>query len=102
VFKGLKRIAVKDAALSQVQDNVTQFSQQFDKAILAGHLLTDVTIGTSSTSIPHGLARRYQGWHLVDIQGDARVWRDTASTADNTLFIPLKASASVTVSLWVF
>lgn len=101
-LKELRRINVKDQELSQVQDNLTDFSRQFNKTILDGLIMTDVSLTTSVANLVHGLGRKYQGWHLIDIQGDARVWRDTTSTADTTKYLPLKASASVTVSLWVF
>lgn len=102
MLKAFKRIDFKDRLLFQFQENVGQFLGQLNGKILGGNEVKDVVIGTSTTLVPHELARSYQGWHLLDIQGDARVWRDTTSTADNTKFLPLKASASVTVSLWVF
>ena len=73
-----------------------------DLAILDGVLISDQAITTAVTSVPHTLGRAYRGWIVVDKQGDARVWRSTASTADVTKFLALDCSANVTVSLWVF
>lgn len=101
-LKEFKKFNSKTQDLNEVQQNVFLFGAQFNKEVLDGILLTSVAIGTSTTSIPHKLRRKFQGWHLVDIQGDARVWRDATVTSDLDKFLPLKASASVTVNLWVF
>jgi hypothetical protein len=63
--------------------------------------LVNVTVGTSTTLVSHGLGRRFRRWHLADLQGDARVWRDATSTADPAVYLPLRASASVTVTILV-
>lgn len=102
MLKAFKKIDFRDRSLFQFQENVAQYLGQLNGKLLGGNEVKDVVIGTSTTLVPHELTRAFQGWHLVDIQGDARVWRDTTSTADKTKFLPLKASASVTVSLWVF
>lgn len=64
--------------------------------------LEAVVIGTAATLVSHRLGRRVVGWHLTDIRGDARVWRDTTSTADPEQFLVLKASAAVTINLRIF
>lgn len=101
-LKKFKKIDFKDKDVSRFQDSVDEYLNQLNGVVLDGIILNDVLVGTSSTDISHKLGRTFQGWHLLDIQGDARVWRDTASTSDLTKFLPLKASAAVTVSLWVF
>lgn len=101
-LKKFKKIDFKDKDVSKFQDSVDEYLNQLNAVVLDGIILTDVLIGTTTTEISHKLGRNFQGWHLLDIHGDARVWRDTSSTADLTKFLPLKASASVTVSLWVF
>lgn len=111
-LKDFKRVDIKERILAQFQENIHLYLNQLNNKVLGGTFLSQIknsegklvsiVIDTTTTLIPHGLSRQYQGWHLLDIQGDARVWRDTSSTSDGTKFLPLKASASVTVSLWVF
>lgn len=110
-LKDFQRIDAEDKTLVKVQENVDKYLRQinptvndglFLEKIKSGSTLIDITIGTSTTLVPHGLGRIFQGWHLLDIQADARVWRDATSTSDPTKFLPLKASASVVVKLWVF
>lgn len=101
-LKELKRFNSEDKYLNDIQANVREFTNQLNKKTLDGNFLESITIGTSTTLVPHALARSYLGWSIADLQGDARVWRDTTSTADTTKFIPLKASSSVIVNLWVF
>lgn len=98
----LKLIKSDDTELMGLQGNVREFINQLNEETLSGRILKDVVIGTSTTLVSHLLGRGYQGWHLLDIRGDSRVWRDATSTADNELFLPLVASSSVTVNLWVF
>lgn len=106
-LKDIKYVQTVSPELNKVQDNVRNYLLQLNKFTLSGNLLEKIdgdpiVIDTTTTLVPHGLGRRIVGWHLVDIQGDARVWRDTTSTANDELFLPLKASASVTIKLWVF
>ena len=101
-LSNFKTIKSEDADTMSLQGNVREYVNQLNNVILSGRIVSSVVIGTSTTLVPHELARSYQGWHLVDLQGDARVWRDATSTADTTRFLPLRASSSVTVSLWVF
>jgi len=69
---------------------------------LAGNLLTGVPLSGTTSNVSHGLGRAYVGWWLIDLQASAIVYRDTTSTADVTLYLPLKASASCTCALWVY
>lgn len=101
-LKAFKKIDFKDKDSSRLQENIQSYLSQFNDVTLDGVVLTNVTVGTAITNIPHTLGREFQGWHLLDIQGDARVWRDTGSNSDSNKFLPLKASASVVVSLWVY
>lgn len=100
-LKDLKKIAFSTDLL-KFQDYIIEWISQLNKTTLQGIVVKNVVINATTTDIQHGLGRAYQGWHLLDIQGDARVWRDPASVSDSSKFLPLRASATVTVSLWVF
>lgn len=97
--------------LVKVQQNLTKYFNQLNQTVLDGRFLEtinqsgreiDITIGTSTTLVPHGLGRKLQGWSVFDIHGSATVWRDTTSGSDPSKFLALKASGSVTIKLWVF
>lgn len=116
-IKDLKKIVSSDRELSKFQDNIDQFSRQLNATITDGVLLKEmsdisgkkvpIVLGPTTTKIPHGLTRAYQGWQIVDMTSDARVWRDdaldyTKEENSKSKFLALKASATVTVQLWVF
>jgi hypothetical protein len=90
-----------DQALDAVQRETREALRALADAPFADPVELTATIGTSTTLVPHGLGRRFRRWHLADLRGDARVWRDTASTADPALYLPLRASSAVTVTLIV-
>lgn len=101
-LRALKTTDFKDKDIVKFQENVAEFLNQLNATILNGLILSDIIVGTTDTDIPHMLGRTYSGWQLIDLQGDARVWRETASVSDKSKFLTLKASSQVTVSLWVF
>jgi hypothetical protein len=100
-LKDFKTIEIEDRVTSKLQDNVKLFVNQINKVITDG-VFVEVTVGTVETLVEHKLGRQFLGWHLVDLQGDARVWRVATSTADQTKFLPLRSSIAVRVKLWVF
>lgn len=100
-LKDFKKISIPTEVL-KLQDNILEWLNQLNKTLLHGVILKDVTINTTSTDVSHGLQRSYQGWQILDLQGDARVWRDTSSASPKDKFLPLKASSQVIVSLWVY
>lgn len=101
-LKDFKKVDFKDKNMTKFQENITEYFAQFNNVLLSGRIVSGIQIETSTTNVNHLLGRKFNGWHLLDIQGDARVWRDTTTSADLTKFLPLKASSIVTVSLWVF
>jgi len=110
-LKDFHRFDTEDKEMVTVQNNIKSFVTQLNFIKLDGRIIdslpvngrqVEVTVLSTVTLIPHGLGRKFQGWHLVDIQGDARVWRVASSTANTALFLPLIASASVVVKLWVY
>lgn len=66
--------------------------------ITQGRLIENQEVATAGTRIPHGLKRRLRGWFLVGQDANATVWE----TARDESFLSLDASATVTVSIWVF
>lgn len=91
--------------LAQVQDNIEATLQPLlmNPILDGGILLSRVALGATTVAVPHKLNRALRGWVVVDRDADARVWRD-ASTVNPTptSTLPLKASAAVNVTLYVF
>lgn len=109
-LKDFKRLDFSDANLNKIQENISLFIDQLDFNLLSGNLLEqtqgadpqDIVIGTSTTLVSHGLGRSYRGFMVVDQTGNATIWRDSTYTVNKDKFIPLIASSSVTVKLWVY
>jgi hypothetical protein len=101
-LKDFKTLEFKERELSKFQDNVTEFSKQFNKILLDGVFLNDVVLSTTTNQIAHGLGRKYQGFIITNLNAGVMIWRDATVDTNQEKFLPLKASAAVTVSLWVF
>ncbi len=68
-----------------------------------GALLESVALVTGSTNlVPHGLGRKFRTWMLLDLQASATVYRDTTSTADLAIYLPILTTANVTLDIAVF
>lgn len=104
-----KRIVVRPDALEQSTRGIANHLfdtartvNQMSATLPGGRLVTGVALTTTTALVKHGLGKKFTGWLVVDSTANAVVYRDTTSTADNKVHIPLKASATTTVSLWVF
>lgn len=86
----------------QFQRDSVEAIKNLNIPLINGVLVENIVLTTTTTRVSHSLNRSYNGYIIVKMNADARVWVDTTTTADSDKFIPLKASASVTVSLWVF
>ncbi len=62
----------------------------------------EADLSTDTTRVYHNLGRPARGFLVIDSVEDVRVWRDPDFAASPTLVIPLKASTTATVTLWVF
>lgn len=80
-------------ALSEIVDRGQNYTQ----------IVSSVALTTgSTTSVAHGLGRKWSGWRVVDKTANAVVWRDATSSADSAVFLPLTCSANVTIDLEVW
>jgi hypothetical protein len=98
--KTLTRVEGKDRDLQRVQDAVQEaVGGLAANPMLAGKMLTDIALdGTDDEAVAHGLGKVPTGWQIHDRNADARVWRVSWDTRE----IVLRASAPVTVSIYVF
>ena len=100
-LKKIKTINSKDYELSKVQRNTAAFAQQLiGNPILDGNLLEDLAVTTTATDFSHGLGRKPLGYILVKASAGVTLF-DTESTTPNVT-LKLTASASSTISIWVF
>ena len=85
------------------QDAIADYTKQLTtQPGLSNNRIESVSLSTSVAHVAHKLGRRWRGWRVTDQNADATIYRDPTSTADQTKFISLLASASVTVDLEVF
>lgn len=94
----LTSITTQSKDLQFVQDNVNKALVQLQASpFIGGNLLTGISVGTSPTSINHGLGRQPVVWVICDQNTNTTVSR-TAWTATT---LTLQAGSACTVSLWV-
>lgn len=99
MIKPFQKVRTQDKELMQLQNSLSRvFLDLLGLEILNGRLIEDVEVTTSQVTVNHGLNRELKGWIVVKKNADRRVWQTdiTATT------LTLDASATVTVSLWVF
>lgn len=84
------------------QDQNTALQSIIKCPLLSGVLIEDVLVSTSVTFIKHKLNRSFLGWFVTENDTQSIVHRDFMSLADTSIYLPLIASASSTISLWVF
>jgi hypothetical protein len=90
--------------LIQAQDQVgAAVDQVLTKEHLDSVLYEDVSLSPGVENwLEHGLDRAVRGFHIVDIDLPAMVYRVTSSTADLTKYLPLACTDTLTVSIVVF
>jgi hypothetical protein len=85
------------------QREVRRFGRELLDALevplTSGILLKDIDVSASPVTVDHRLGYEPTGFFIVNSDEDVRVWR---SGKANTRSITLIASATATVTLWVF
>ena len=104
MIPSLRRVRSSDDVVRQLQDAADSVLKVITKKeILDGNFLEDITITAGTPKVVnHLLGEKLRGWISVRKNAQAHVWdsQDTNQTPFSTLI--LNASASVTISLWVF
>jgi hypothetical protein len=90
-----------ERASQGLQQSFDELLARADKAAILDGTELDLTLTTSFANYEHKLVRKYIGWHVRDVFGDARVWSDPANKYPEH-FLRLRASAAVRVKVWVF
>jgi hypothetical protein len=85
---------------NKLQENVALFINQIKLVpFLSGNAVSDIVITTSGLTVAHELGRIPQGYFITAINANATVWQTQAS---DDRFLYLDASATVTISIWVY
>lgn len=101
--KSFRKVVGQNRELNQVQSNVEQaVAEVIKNPLLNGRLIEDVALTTTASKIEHKLGRTPRGYLIVKRSANAQVYDSLASEGSPDLFLPLTASANVTVSLWIF
>lgn len=61
--------------------------------------LTGIVLASGTTTFPHKLGRKMQGWFITDIDGASTIYR---AAPFNELTLTLTSSSQVTVNIGVF
>lgn len=98
-----KKIGQRLPDVARFQDNVEQtFLSLTNKAIIDGVLIDNVNLTTSASDIAHGLGKPVTGYIVIKRNANAVVYDNEQTNTKRDRFLNLQASATVTVSLWVF
>jgi len=97
------KIKSGDEALDRVQINIAKaLDPVLGLQILDGRKV-DVELTGSVAIVAHGLGRVPNGWILMTVDNDTRLYEDKAASPDRSKLLVMKSSAaSVNFSLWVF
>lgn len=87
--------------VERLQDTIENvFNGITNSPILSGQLVESVDLDTTAIRVEHKLGRAALGYIIVRQNADATVYEETDTRPD--LFLKLKSSSPVKVSLWVF
>lgn len=101
MFIPFRKIKTTDLKLDQVQTNIAITAESLkNNPLLYGNLIENIDLSTTAINIPHKLGRLYKGWIITAQNAAETIYSD--STYLPTQYLNLKATGSVTVSLWVF
>ncbi len=99
-MRSFRRVYPADRQLKQLEDNAAEaFGALQVLPLLDGRLVADVDLTTSSLRVEHGLGRTARGYIVVRSDAAQTVYETAAPDAS---YVYLRASGTVTVSLWVF
>ena len=88
---------------SLFQRNVQAAFNEIDSVpIFNGKLIENISLSTTIYKLSHNLGRPYKGFIVVAKNANVDVWISSSTSVDNKQFIPLDASGSVVVSIWIF
>lgn len=97
-----KTVVVRGTADLFQRDAAEAFKQLSNIPLLDGVLVEDVVFASITVRVSHRLGRPYRGYIIVKQSASASLWVDATASGEDANYIPLRSSAAVKVSLWVF
>lgn len=99
MIPAFRKINADDFKLMQVQSNVEKTLAPLSRLELVNGNLVEVIVGTSPIQVEHLLSREPLGWFIVGKNANSDVWQTQPFTLE---YITLQATATATVTIWVF
>lgn len=104
MIPAFRKIRTREEDTRQLQDAVEKvLNSILPKQILDGRIIKNVLV-TSGTpkNVDHGLGRELVGWFSILNSANSVVWDSQGSNTSRDKTLVLNASATTTISLWVF
>lgn len=82
---------------------IEEFVNQFDLGQLFGNSLNEgkpIALSSTAKAFNHGLARKYRGFKVIDLDAGAVIY--TVKSSDDDKTITLGSSISCNAQIWVF
>ena len=100
--KVFSKINLKEYESSRLQDACADaFGTIFLNPLLTGSMVTADLKAGKDNFIPHKLSLQFQYYFVTRKSAAADIYEVDPKTYDNKLFLGLRTSADVSVSLWV-
>jgi hypothetical protein len=96
---GLPRIPGLPQGVTRALDALADRTETQGRAGLSDGALVSVSLVAGANVVNHKLGRKPQGFIIVDVDADTRIWRSGAVDASS---IPISSSAACSAKLWVF
>ena len=95
---------ISDSGLSRTLARARLMLEEIQKKqIVDGMLLQSVSLTSGVVNnITHKLSRNPTGYIVVTRSADCRVWDDQITNTQKDIYLKLRTSANVVVTLWVF
>lgn len=88
-------------SVKRLSDSIRRAFEGLTKSpIVSGSLITDIDLSTTAIRVEHKLGRKPLGYIVVRQNANAVVYEQDEERQD--LFLNLRSSATVRVSLWIF
>jgi hypothetical protein len=101
--RSFSKINLKEYESSRLQDAVAEaFGDIQNRDIVYGQMIKSVALKAGQNNmVPHKLATQFQYFFVTRKSGLADIYEVDPTTYDTKLFLGLRTTANVTISLWV-
>lgn len=101
---GLTKVFSDDYNTQRLQDNISDAVRKIENNIITnGVVVTGIAaVSGSDIQVNHGLNRIPVGFLTIDSNAQVTVWQSTTVNNFKTKMLLLRASATATISLYIF